>query len=320
MDFQEFKKKYEKVPVEHYSHKVNENPEVSVCVQTYNHAPYIKECLNGILMQQTDFPIEILLGEDSSKDGTREICIDYAEKYPDKIRLFLHHRENNIQIGGQPTGRFNFLYNLYNASGQYIALCEGDDYWTDPLKLQKQVDFLETNNRFSLICTDYSECDSSGTILKGSVWGDRPKKIDNISILRNYKPKLLTTVFNSQTLRGINLSCLSDGLNGDNFLFAIITRKKPAYYLNEVTGVYRITDTGIWSGISSLKKYKNQYYTFSIMLNYFKEDDKKKAILERLIKITRVITMNYFRKGNFKKGFKYAFINMKFRLNYILNG
>ena len=150
MDFKDFKDKYQKVQVEQFPNKVQENIVVSVCVQTYQHAPYIKECLDGILMQETDFPFEVLLGEDASTDGTREICIEYAKKHPHKIKLFLHSRENNIKVGGEPTGRFNFLYNLYSARGNYIALCEGDDYWTDPLKLQKQVDFLEKNEDCSL--------------------------------------------------------------------------------------------------------------------------------------------------------------------------
>src|SRR5699024_5534697 len=117
MNFEEFKTKYEHKPVEEYPNAVTNKPVVSVCVQTYNHAPYIKECLDGILMQKTDFPIEVLLGEDASTDGTREICLEYAQKYPEKIRLFLHHRENNIKINGNPTGRFNSLYNLYSAQG-----------------------------------------------------------------------------------------------------------------------------------------------------------------------------------------------------------
>ena len=143
MDFQNFKKKYQKIKPEEVVNTTASEPLVSICVQTYQHVDFIKDCLDGILKQETSFPFEILLGEDASTDGTREICLEYAEKYPDKIRLFLHHRENNIKINGKPTGRFIFLYNMFSARGKYIALCEGDDYWTDPLKLQKQVGFLE---------------------------------------------------------------------------------------------------------------------------------------------------------------------------------
>ena len=73
----------------------------------------------------------------------REICIEYAQKYPEKIRLFLHHPSNKIKVLDIITGNFNGFYNFYNTRGNYIAFCEGDDYWTDPLKLQKQVDYLK---------------------------------------------------------------------------------------------------------------------------------------------------------------------------------
>ena len=121
MTFEEFNDKYQKVPVEEYPNSVSTKPTVSVCVQTYQHTHFIRDCLEGILMQETDFPFEILLGEDASTDGTREICIEYADKYPDKIRLFLHHRENNISIGGSPTGRFNFMFNCrFNCMFNYM--------------------------------------------------------------------------------------------------------------------------------------------------------------------------------------------------------
>lgn len=150
MDYQEFKATYQKKEVCEYANMVAPNPLVSVCIQTYQHAPFIIKCLDGILGQRTTFPFEILIGEDGSYDGTREICIKYAEKYPDIIRLFLHHRENNISINGHPSGRFNFLYNLFNARGKYIAICEGDDFWVNSYKLQKQVYFMEANPDYSL--------------------------------------------------------------------------------------------------------------------------------------------------------------------------
>jgi glycosyltransferase involved in cell wall biosynthesis len=150
LTFAEFKKRFERVPVTQSDSDSRSARMVTVCIQTYQHAGTISECLEGVLMQQTSFEYEILIGEDASSDGTRQICMKYADLYPEKIRLILHRRENNIAIRNTPTGRFNFAYNIYSARGKYIALCEGDDYWTDPLKLQKQVDFLEANSAFSM--------------------------------------------------------------------------------------------------------------------------------------------------------------------------
>lgn len=106
----------------------NASPKVSVVIITYNHADFIADAIEGALMQETDFPYEIIIGEDESEDGTREICIDYAERYPERIRLFLRSREDVIYINGRPTGRFNSVESLKAARGEYIAACEGDDY------------------------------------------------------------------------------------------------------------------------------------------------------------------------------------------------
>src|SRR5690606_33338178 len=110
-------------------------PRVSVVVVTYQHARFIAKCLDCILDQKTNFPIEILVGEDESTDGTRGICQKYSQTHPDHIRLFLRSRKDVIHIMGKPTGRANFLGLLSEANGKYVAFCEGDDYWTDPLKL-----------------------------------------------------------------------------------------------------------------------------------------------------------------------------------------
>lgn len=118
-------------------------PRVSVLVTTFQHAKYIEQCLEGILMQRTAFPVEILVGEDESTDGTREICQRYAAEHPGRIRLFLRDRKDVIYINGKPSGRSNMKRLLADATGKYVALCEGDDHWIDPLKLQKQVEVLE---------------------------------------------------------------------------------------------------------------------------------------------------------------------------------
>ncbi len=125
-----------------------ETPLVSICSITYNHAPFIRQCLDGFLMQQTNFPIEIIINDDCSTDGTTEIIREYAEKYPDKIFPIFH--EENLYSQGVRGMAQKFVYP--KARGKYIATCEGDDYWTDPLKLQKQVDFLESHPDYSMCC------------------------------------------------------------------------------------------------------------------------------------------------------------------------
>ena len=118
---------------------------VSICCITYNHADFIRDCIEGFLMQKTNFKFEIIINDDCSTDGTTEILKEYAERYPD-IVIPVFHEENQFSIGVR--GMFvRFVYP--RAEGKYIAVCEGDDYWTDPLKLQRQVDLLEDNSKLS---------------------------------------------------------------------------------------------------------------------------------------------------------------------------
>jgi len=116
-------------------------PMVSVRTSTYQHAPYIKQCIESVLMQKTNFPFELIIGEDFSTDGTREIIFEYARKYPDVIRVVTADYNVGIKANG-----FRCIRRM---RGKYIALCEGDDYWTDPHKLQKQVEFLEKHPGYS---------------------------------------------------------------------------------------------------------------------------------------------------------------------------
>jgi glycosyltransferase involved in cell wall biosynthesis len=152
LNFEAFKERYEKVQVEEYPNSVREavpEPVVSVHLLTYNHADYIREAIESVLMQEVDFPMEIVLGDDDSSDGTREICIEYAKKHPELIRLQLHHRKNNIELHGRPTHVFQYWYNMLTIHGKYIAILSGDDYWTNPNKLQKQISFLEEHHEYS---------------------------------------------------------------------------------------------------------------------------------------------------------------------------
>lgn len=214
---------------------------VSVVVTTYNHVNFIKQCIDGILLQKTNFPLEIILGEDESSDGTREICKEYSKKHPDIIRLFLRNRKDVIYINGSATGRYNFIENLKVCKGKYIALCEGDDYWTDPLKLQKQVDFLEKHS-------NYSMCFHSVYNLK------------NKKIIEEFPSNELATTFELKDIfsQWFIPTCsmlfrnkieipkwFADVISGDFTLHFLIAEKGEIYFLKENMGVYRIHDRGV---------------------------------------------------------------------------
>lgn len=129
---------------------MNDLPLVSISCITYNHASYIKECIDGFLMQKTNFNFEVLIHDDHSTDGTEEIIKEYAKQYPDIIKP-LFEKENQYSLG-KPIG--SVVWNLPRARGKYIAMCEGDDYWIDPYKLQKQVDIMENNPNCSLVISN----------------------------------------------------------------------------------------------------------------------------------------------------------------------
>jgi glycosyltransferase involved in cell wall biosynthesis len=117
---------------------------VSVCMITYNQESYIAQAIEGVLMQKTNFKFELIIGEDCSTDNTQLICKEYKNKYPDIVKLLL--AETNLGANE------NFHQTVKMSLGKYLALCEGDDYWTDPYKLQKQVCFLEANKDISFCC------------------------------------------------------------------------------------------------------------------------------------------------------------------------
>ena len=140
-------------------------PLVSICCITYNHARFIRKCLDGFLIQETSFPIEILIHDDASTDGTDGIIREYADKYPDLI-LPLFETENQYSQGKQ--NKIDF-YNYRRARGKYIAYCEGDDYWTDPLKLQKQVDFMESHPDYSVCFHRWKHFDEATGLIRDDI-------------------------------------------------------------------------------------------------------------------------------------------------------
>ena len=223
------------------------NPLVSVCVQTYNHQDYIAQCLDSILAQQTNFEFELIVGEDQSSDSTRSICQQYQTKYPEKIRLFLRSREDVIYLHGKATGRYNVLQNLKEAKGEYIALLEGDDYWTDPLKLQKQIDFMRANPDCSLSC--HGQIKLQG---REFIEDERTSKLENNTFYSandlfafRIQPQARTMMFrNLFTEDDLNGRFFKTAIYGDFAMCFLLSKYGKIGFLKEVMAVYRIHEQG----------------------------------------------------------------------------
>lgn len=271
MSLDQLVRKYQKRPVAEYDNNVLEavpDPLVTVRVSTYNHFNYIAECLEGILMQKTSFPFEICIGEDDSSDGTRDLCVEYAQKHPQRIRLFLHSRENNIQIDGRPTARFQSRYTAYMGRGKYEAVCEGDDYWTDPLKLQKQVDFLDSHPECSL-CFHKAEvwseaCDRS----LGTLPLSRCRRNSTLEDLLDHCFILTCTVMFRRGLFGDLPDWYYEVPVGDWPLYILNAQHGDIGYIDEVMAVYRQHSQGVWSGLDDMAKINAAIRTYEALSDH----------------------------------------------------
>lgn len=226
-------------------------PLVSISCITYNHGSYIRECLDGFLMQETTFPFEILIHDDASTDDTASIIREYEQKYPDNIKP-IYQTENQYSKRVSISATFNWP----RAQGKYIALCEGDDYWTDPLKLQKQVDFLEENGEYSLTCHRYSIIkenseevlpDYGHALFNDSIAG---LEIDMEMYFKHWLTKTMTVVFRKEMLDFKVFERYK--YMRDVHLFFHLIKEGNGYCFNQNMAVYRMHSGGVHSSNSEL--------------------------------------------------------------------
>ena len=221
----------------------SETPLLSVICTTYNHESYIKQALDGFVMQQCDFPIEIIVHDDASTDNTVAIIKEYAAKYP----FF----KTILQTENQYSKGFHIWYYLFTkvAQGKYIALCEGDDYWTDPNKLQKQVDFLETHKDTSMCFHDARIFNAEGDIKRTyQMYNQNQYALIEDIILGGgggFCPTA-SMVFRAKYIKsGYPDYCLNCHV-GDYPLQLYLSAKGKIFYINEKMSSYR-KHTGGWS-------------------------------------------------------------------------
>lgn len=248
-------------------------PRVSVLVPTYQHKDYIATCLESILAQQTDFPVEILVGEDGSTDGTRDVCRDVASAHPGRISLFERDRKDVIHIMGRPTGRANLIDLLRAARGEYIALCEGDDYWTDPLKLQKQVDFLDANEDHVVTYHDARVEDGNGKVLQASkipAGMGRDHSAEELLLNKTFILTLSVVFRNHPSYRDEPPEEFRVIPNGDNFITSRLGLLGKGKYMGDIApAVYRQHGGGVWSPLGQSSRDLAQMNSWMWMAAYY---------------------------------------------------
>lgn len=227
-----------------------DRPLVAIQCITYNHEPYISDTLEGFVMQKTKFPFVAIVHDDASTDGTADIIRKYAEKYPDIIKPIFETENQYSKRDGSITRIMNEA--CIKTGAKYIAFCEGDDYWTDPLKLQKQVNFLEANPKYVYTCHNYTIINSNGDVIGQS---QSPIKLKNDELGFEFTKedafrltwftKTLTCVFPSNILEQIDLEKYNEPRD-THLVYEILNHGK-GYYFNFLGGNYRVHKSGVCS-------------------------------------------------------------------------
>ena len=257
-----------------------DNVLVSIHCLAYNQEAYIRQCLDGFVMQKTNFSFEAIVHDDASTDGTAVIIREYANKYPNIIKP-IFETENQYSKGGSVLQRIMDSRTF----GKYIAICEGDDYWTDPLKLQKQVDFLESD-------PDYGMCYTKSVKLyknkNRGIWGDEDSSFAGLLDF-----KIVPTVSRLDR-RSVYEQYLAEikpydreWKMGDFPVVLYYSIKSKIHLINDVTCVYRLTDNSA-SHSKDVKKLFNFYDNADIVrlffINKYISDTNERTKLLQLVK------------------------------------
>ena len=288
-------------------------PVVSICCLTFNHAKYVRQCLDGFLMQETNFPIEILIHDDASTDGTDGILREYEAKYPDKV-FPLYEEENKFTHGYR--GRMDIVFNYSRARGKYIASCEGDDYWTDPLKLQKQVDFMESHPDYSVCfhrCRRYNEntgrfsSDNCGALFSE---GQEGVELTTDMVLNDWITQPLTMLFRRDMFNPKWREKYK--YYRDQHEIYHLLKAGRGYLFSFVGGVYRLHPKGLASLINPV-----EYCRVSLPIDrefYHRTHDK---VAKRIYCETLQKSVDVYSKSDKAKALHYAavefFVNWKYK-------
>ncbi len=240
------------------------DPVLSICCITYNHKDYISKAIEGFLMQKTKFKFEILIYDDGSNDGSQQIIRDYQQKFPELIKPILQE-ENKYSQGERG---MNFRYNYPRAQGKYIAICDGDDFWTDQNKLQIQVDFLENNPEYILTFHNSAEIDEDDIVHEIPLLNQY--KTDKSALdLKRGAYVFASTICYRNVLRNFPKEVFNV-VNEDTFTISLLGASGKAKYLSNIgIGYYRIQKNGVWSTLKQEQRAFHKITTYKNLISYY---------------------------------------------------
>lgn len=233
-------------------------PLVSIVCDVYNHEPFLRQCLDGFVEQETSFSYEILIHDDASTDRSTSIIHEYHARYPDLFNP-VYQTENQYSKGVQIWASIQFP----RANGKYIAICEGDDFWIDPHKLQKEVDILELNPELMAVVTNSETVDMQGRLIAQKSYGIYPGNHQGRYNLHDFFQNApdyptATVVFRNvygEEIRQKMMHTHSKYL-GDWTLWAILHSYGDFFYLDEVTSAYRINPSSLTHTVDKVGRAK----------------------------------------------------------------
>ncbi len=223
------------------------SPFLAIYMITYNHESFIEETIESMMTQKTNFEYKLFIGEDFSKDNTREVCVRLKEKYPNKIDLFLNEKNLGANLNAK-----QIFKACFESGAKYIALCEGDDYWTDPLKLQKQVDFLEANPDY-VICYHKVKVLQNGILKEDTITQEVAETTTIKDLAKGNYIHTCSVVFKNNLFEKFP-EYFHKSPVGDYFLHMLNARYGKIKFLDEYMGVYRLHETSVWSSKTQIKR------------------------------------------------------------------
>lgn len=286
--------------------KCNETPMVSVVCATYNQEAYIRQCLEGIMMQKTSFSFEVLINDDASTDNTASIIKEFEIKYPKHIKP-IYQKENQYSKGI----KIDPNYNIPRTQGKYIAMCEGDDYWIDELKLQKQFDFME-NHPECTMCFHNAEIENNLKDKTISHIQIEDREYFSNELFSNWIVPTASMFFRKDFL-DFKILTNKNILNGDLIYILLAAEKGKVYGLSEKMSTYRMHEEGVtWNPtINFIRARKYPAHFLFIKKTFTKISNK--TINKKLFSTYRHLQHQCKRQKAYKLAFQYLIKKLYYR-------